>query len=207
MYSMNENEGNFNSYQEQPQQNSGMRVVERGEKSDSKKFSFSDNKPLLALILVLAMLIPAFIVLLKVSIEAFMTGNAEEGWWNLFGCGFILLFISIPGIVVFLATRGNKRVQAIKENGRCAKLHIAEIRFTNSYSNHVPGYKIIVSNPDRVPGFLFNYQSKTIYSYDIEWLREGQLMPVYVVQADPTKFHMDVEAAICDAKSNQNYGE
>jgi len=204
VYSMNQNEDNFNAYQEQTQQNRGMRVVERGEKKDPHKFNLRDNKWILVLILFLVMLAPAFIVLLKVSIESFMTGDMEEGWWNLFGCGFILLFLAIPFIIVFLSTRSNKRVLAMKENGLCAKLPITEIIFTNSYSNHVPGYRITVSNPDRLPGFLFNYESRTIYSYDIEWLREGQLMPVYVDRTDPTKFHMDVDAAVYDAKMNHD---
>lgn len=127
-------------------------------------------------------------------------GDGEAFFALLFTGVFMMPFGLVPGLIAIHTIKKNKMNCDVMANGIMTRLPIANIIFTNSYLNDVPGYRIEVMNPNHKKGFMHTYRSETIYSYDVEWLKEGDLMPIYVDKVDPTIFYMDLETAVFDAK-------
>lgn len=198
--------GNEYNAQAQPNESSGMRVVVRGKKRNQNlgdKISFGTIVVLLVGIVFdlsgIGMLIGAII--------SFIAVDFAGGFGYLFLTVIMLIFGLIPtGLAIVPIIKNKKNIDILK-NGIMTKLPISNIIFTNSYLNGIPGYKIEVVNPSRTKGFMHSYCSDVLYNFNIECLREGDLMPIYVDKIDPTKFYMDIENAALDAQNRTNAEE
>ena len=179
----------------------GMRIVERGK----KRHQISSPKKNISMGTIVLLLFGAVFVVVGIAlvVGAFgllFQGDGEAFFALLFTGVFMMPFGLVPGLIAIHTIKKNKMNCDVMANGIMTRLPIANIIFTNSYSNDVPGYRIEVMNPNHKKGFMHTYRSETIYSYDVEWLKEGDLMPIYVDKVDPTIFYMDLETAVFDAK-------
>ncbi len=199
---------NVNNSQVQIDEATGMRIVERGPKRHKNTTSGHQvGFGTVILLLFGAVFVVSGIGMIIGGMVSLIGGDAEAFFALLFSGVFMTPFGLVPGLIAFYSIKKNKKNNDILQNGYMAKLPISSIVFTNSYMNEIEGYKIEVVNPTRKKGFMHRYCSDTIYNYDIEWLKEGDLMPIYVDKIDPTCFYMDFEGAVFDAKRKRNEEE
>lgn len=186
-------------------ESTGMRIVERGPKRH-KNTTAGHHIGLGAIVLLLfgATFIVTGIGLLIGGITSIIDGDVETFIALLFMGIFMLAFGLVPGAIAVATIKKNKENNDILQKGYYAKLPISNIIFTNSNMNEIPGYKIEVINPNHKKGFMHTYCSDTLYTEEIEWLKEGDLMPIYVNKIDPTKFYMDLEGAVFEKKRKEN---
>lgn len=183
----------------------GMRIVERGPKRH-KNTTAGHHIGLGTIVLLFfgATFIVTGIGLLISGFVSLINGDIETFAALFFTSIFMLPFGLVPGAIAFGTIKKNKENNDILKNGYYAKLPISNIIFTNSYLNEIPGYKIELINPNHKKGFLHTYRSETLYTEEVEWLKEGDLMPIYVHKIDPTKFYMDLEGAVFEKKRKEN---
>lgn len=194
--------------QAQIDEDTGMRIVERGKKRHkSTTGGYQFNLGTIVLLLFGATFVLTGIGMFVGAVVSLFQGDMEAVFALLFSGIFMLPFGLVPGGIAVYTIRKNKKNNDILQNGYMTQLPISNIVFTNSYMNGVPGYKIEVANPNRKKGFMHSYRSETFYNYDIEWLKEGDLMPTYVDKTDPTNFYMDFDGAVFDAKRKVNEEE
>lgn len=183
----------------------GMRIVERGKKRHKSTTSWQ-NVGLGTIVLLLfgVVFVVSGVGMIVGGIVSLIDGDAEAFFALLFSGVFMTPFGLIPGAIAVATIKKNKENNDILQKGYYAKLPISNIIFTNSYMSEIPGYKIEVINPNHKKGFMHTYCSDTLYTEEIEWLKEGDLMPIYVHKIDPTKFYMDLEGAVFEKKRKEN---
>lgn len=183
----------------------GMRIVERGPKRH-KNTAAGHHIGLGTIVLLLfgAVFVVSGVGMIVGGIVSLIDGDAEAFFALLFSGVFMTPFGLIPGAIAVATIKKNKENNDILQKGYYAKLPISNIIFTNSYMNEIPGYKIEVINPNHKKGFMHTYRSETLYTEEVEWLKEGDLMPIYVHKIDPTKFYMDLEGAVFEKKRKEN---
>lgn len=186
----------------------GMRIVERGPKRH-KNTTAGHHIGLGTIVLLLfgAVFVVSGVGMIVGGIVSLIDGDAEAFFALLFSGVFMTPFGLIPGAIAVATIKKNKENNDILQKGYFAKLPISNIIFTNSYMDGIPGYKIEVINPNHKKGFMHTYRSETLYTEEVEWLKEGDLMPIYVHKIDPTKFYMDLEGAVFEKKRKENEEE
>lgn len=135
-------------------------------------------------------------------INAYSLGEDDRA---IFRLGFFL-FCCFGGLIwcipfIFVLPHYLK-IKKLKKTYRVAKLPIAKVICTGSYKNNIPGYKIVVDNPDKIEGFLDYYCTPTFYSSDFEVLKEGDLVSVCVMREKPEVFYFKLKAAVRKAKKS-----
>lgn len=179
-----------------------MKVVERGRgKADAKWRKFWNVAVNVFAYGMFASVGLSFVAVgIFIIIGVLLDGEANDPMFGafLFLPGmFIFLGLCATGVGIFIGHNYMRAVanKKLKKTGRKTIMPIESVTTNNSSVNHVPGFILTVKNVNCEQGFMRKYTTKPTYDNRINVFQEGDVIPVYVDEKDPSKFYLDIEVA------------